>query len=309
MIMTGTAQGLSRQFYLTLRRNLMVYGVVFLLGLLLFVALCYQRLQALRYETGGLSASIDAERYWFPILLLAAAAWQWLFFDTAICHGVSRRTFVKASAIGGIVMAIAVSVSMVAARYAFIVIGGRDGACFVGIKGCFLGEPFDLPRSEQFLYAWQRVSYTGGASGSGFSPMLVGGVLFMFLKFLSLMLAYVAVGAVLGAVLAWVAGKGTWGIVAALFVACLASQLLGSSSILWTDEWLGRFASAGMLGNWLVQAASGRVISHPSAGVEIGTYVVWIPLAESLVLFALCVWITYLMTARREIHPARQRIL
>ncbi|PWG64170.1 hypothetical protein DF196_09495 [Bifidobacterium callitrichidarum] len=300
--------GMSRQCRLTLRRNLAVYGVVLLLGLLLFVALCYQRLQALRYEPGGLSSSVDAEQYWFPILLLTAAVWQWLFFDTAVCHGVSRRTFVKASAIGGAIMALAVSVVMVASRYVLI-ISGRGGTCFAGIKGCFLGEPFDLPRSEQFLYAWQRVSYTGDASAPTFSPMLVGGALFMFLKFLSLMLSYVAVGTVLGAVLAWAAGKGAWGIVAALFVACLASQLLGSNSILWTNEWLGRFTSAGTLGNWLVQAASGRIISHLSAGVEFGTYVVWIPLVESLVLFALCVWIVYLMTARREIHPARQRIL
>ena len=90
----------SRQFRLTLRRCLTLYGVMLAAALAVLAILCYQRwhLQDMWF---GMAASVDVERFLFPIMVFAALAWQWFFFDGALCHGVSRRSYMKVSAAGG----------------------------------------------------------------------------------------------------------------------------------------------------------------------------------------------------------------
>ncbi|KAB7787640.1 hypothetical protein [Bifidobacterium cebidarum] len=310
--MTGKTYGLSRQFLLTLRRCLTVYGVVLAVGLLLFVPLCYQSVM-LGYT--GSSAIVfpginDVEYYFRILLIFTAMAWQWFFFGTALCHGVSRKSYMKATAISAAVVPLAMSVLYLAAR--FIVIATGTAMCYEKSDGCRLSGPFYAHLSEQFLYAWERLpSDAFSAWGATYSKALAAGPLFVGLKFFSLMLAYAAIGTLVGAVLAWLANKGIWAAAIAIVAFWYAAQQLSSSMsmLLYVPkmQMVGAFFKRGTAQNRLVQAMSGRVVSYTADGVEIGTYVVWIPLAESLVLFALCMWIVWMLTKRREIHPARQR--
>ncbi|MBT1163801.1 hypothetical protein [Bifidobacterium felsineum] len=310
--MTGKTQGLSKQFLLTLRRCLTVYGVVLAVGLLLFVPLCYQSVM-LGYT--GSSAIVfpginDVELYFRPILLFTAMAWQWFFFDSALCHGVSRRSYMKATAITAAVVPLVLSAFYLVARFTVIATG--TAICYEKSDGCRLTGPFYAHLSEQFLYAWERVSSDAfSALEATYSKELAAGPLFVGMKFFSMMLAYTAIGTLIGAVLAWLASKGIWAVVIAVVAFWYAAQQLSSSMsmLLYVPKMqaVGAFFQRGTAQNRLVQAMSGRVVSYTADGVEIGIYVVWIPLAESLVLFALCMWIVWMLTKRREIHPARQR--
>ncbi|KFI94014.1 hypothetical protein BISA_0049 [Bifidobacterium saguini DSM 23967] len=311
--MTGKTQGLSRQFLLTLRRCLTVYGVVLAVGLLLFVPLCYQSVM-LGYT--GSSAIVfpginDVELYFRPILLFTAMAWQWFFFDSALCHGVSRKSYMKATAISAAVVPLLLSVLYLMAR--FVVIATGTAICYEKSDGCRITGPFYAHLSEQFMYAWERMDWNRAPSmwEAQYSPALPAGPLFVGLKFFSLMLSYTAIGALIGAVLAWLARRGIWAVSIGVVVLWYAAQQLSSSPsmLIYMPKMqvISNFYELGTAQNRLVQAMSGRVVSYTADGVEIGTYVVWIPLAESLVLFVLCMWIIWMFTKRREIHPARQR--
>lgn len=311
--MTTAAPRFSRQLGLTLRRCLSVYGVMLAIAMVLFATLVYQRYRALELQDYGLAGAVDVEKFLMPILLLTAMAWQCFSFNTALCHGVSRKTYMQVSAMGAAAMAFAVSVIMMIVRWVFLATGAA-GACLA--VGCRVTEPFSMRRSEQFLYAWDRVSWSNISSSDGVevSPVLPAGPLFMFLKFFSLMLAYVALGMLVGAVLAWAADKSVWLCGVSVVVIYYAGQqmtLPGPDTLYLVPRMhvLDGFYDMGSLQNRLLQAAAGRLITYPKADVEVGTFVVWIPLAEALILFALCVWIAYLLTKRREIHPARQRVI
>lgn len=307
--MIGETQGLSRQFCLTLRRGLTVYGVVLAVGLLLFVPLCYQ--SVVPGYTGSSAIAYpginDVERYMRPILMLTAMAWQWFFFDSAICHGVSRKSYMKVSAISALVVPLVLSILYAIARFTLIATG--TAICYEKSGGCRVFGPFYAPLSDQFMYSWERIDWSLGEAH--YSSALAAGHLFVSLKFFSLMLSYVAIGALIGAVLAWAASKGIWAVAIGIVAIWYAGQQLSSSPsmLLYVPkvQVVSSFFEQGSAQNWLVQAMSGRVVSYPADNVELGTYVVWIPLAESLILFALCMWLTWMLTKWREIHPARQR--
>ncbi|MBT1172366.1 hypothetical protein JS528_03110 [Bifidobacterium sp. MA2] len=312
---SGGAYGRTRQFRLALVRCLTLYAVVFAVAVIVLAVLTYQRYRAMILLPNGLSGDVNVERILFPMLFVAALVWQWGFFATLLCHGVSRRSFVGVSAIGATAISLAVSMVIVAARYPLIVLGGDVRmVCAKAIGGCLPSDMFKAPLSEQFLYAWQEVGSTqtvcdgstcsieGGTAT--YSPMLQSGWLFMFLKFLSLMLAATALGMLVGAVLAWAAGRGVWtlGVVAGLGWGLFSMRFdmaYGVAGVI-GEPWLA---------TWLIGAASGRVGSLAAgSGVDFGTYIVWIPLVESLVLFALCVLIVSRLTSRREIRPGRGRL-
>ena len=276
------------------------------------VMLCVQMYQQSKAEPTGLVFSgFNAERFLMPILLITAVVWQWVFFTSAICHGVSRASYMKASAIGAAAMAFTVSVTAVGSRLALSAAGFQF--CVSADRNCRMPGPLDMPLSIQFLYAWERKDWSVASSVQDFatySPILEGGTLFVFLKFFSLMLSYVALGMLIGAVLAWAANKSAWFAGALAVLIWFAGGQLSSwnSMIIHVPriEVLNPFFTLGSDQNRLVQAMSGRLVSFAADGVEIGTYVVWIPLAESLVLFAVCAWGAWLLTKRREVHPARR---
>lgn len=304
------SQGPSRQFRLVLQRCLGAYGVVFVVAMLFGAMLCVQIYQQSKAEPTGLVLSgLNAERFLMPILLITAVVWQWVFFQSAICHGVSRASYMKASAIGAAAMALAVSVAAVGSRVVLSAAGFQF--CASADRNCRMPGPLDMPLSVQFLYAWERKDWSDASSVQDFatySPILTGGTLFVFLKFFSLMLSYVALGMLIGAVLAWAASKSTWFAGALAVLIWFAGGQLRDSSLIHIQRMqvLEPFFTFGADQNRLVQAMSGRLVSFGADGVEIGTYVVWVPLAESLVLFAVCAWGAWLLTKRREVHPARR---
>lgn len=298
----------SRKFRLTLRRCLTLYGVMLAAALAVLAILCYQRwhLQDMWF---GMAASVDVERFLFPIMMFAALAWQWFFFDGALCHGVSRRSYMKVSAAGGGIAALAVSVVVVAVRRA-LMIGGVGASSGHGVD-----DPFHAPLSERFLYAWRSEWYEAVgekgviAHGPEYSGMLPAGTLFMFLGFLSLMLACVALGMALGALLAWIGGKGTVALGCSVVVLWMIGNGVLQLTISERMPWLAGLNETGSPFNRLVQLIGGQLAAYPGQGRTIYTYVVWIPLVASLVLFGLCAWGAYLLTRRRELHAARQRLI
>ena len=315
---TGTARPANiggRGFRLTLARCLGMYAMVFLAALAVLGVMVYMRYQAMALQPYGLDVDVDVERFLAPVLFAAALVWQWFFFTTAICHGVSRRSFVAASAVGGTVLSLAVSAVVVAVRYPLIIAGGDIRMVCSGLfGGCIPSDLFKAPLSEQFLYAWQRVGSpcdgatcdSGGDMSTYYSPMLPAGWLFMFLKLFSLMLVAVALGMAVGAVFAWAAGKGNWVLGVTFGLIVVLYGLRFDIAYRAYAAWPMAFGGWGL--PWFIEAVSGRVIDVTQVGVDFGTYIVWIPLALSLFLFAVCALIAWGLTRRREIRPARGRL-
>lgn len=308
----------GRQFRLIAVRCLGLQAAVFAVAMVWFALMIYFRMRANQLQPYGLPGAVDVERFMLPAMVVAAGViWQCCFFTAAMCHGVSRRSFVKASAIGAAALSLALAVVMVGARLAVLVSQG----CLASAGGtyryqCGDGEPFVLRSSERFLYAWMQTgSACDGAACSTSNDMtttyamLPAGPLFMFLKFLSLMLAWAALGMLIGAVLSWAAGKGyvVLGLLAVLCGAAYGLMGPGSPVYLWlagTDA-----------GNLLASVVSGGIVSigvdaagSVTNGVTRTTYAVWIPVVCSLVLFALCLLVTDRLTMRREIRPGRGRL-
>lgn len=301
MVRKGLKPG--RQVQLTLRRCLAVHGAMVVVAMLWFAVQCYWRWHLL---PGAPPAALNAEWFFMPVMVVTAAVWQWCCFDTALCHGVSRRSYVKISAVGAALMALAVSVAVISARFGFMASGLVD--CYAGDDWCHLSMPFHTPMSENFMYAWSQVTWTA-ADGDGtvasvpglaeYSDPVAAGVWPMFLKFLSLMLIGAAIGMLVGALCAWLAGKGP--VTFAAVVGVLGVLVVVGTQAYWATG-VYRVFGEGTAVRWLLDAASGRVRSHPQPRVDLDAYVVWIPLIVSLALFALCAWLTHLLTARREIR-------
>lgn len=288
----------------TMRRSLAFHAVAYLVAMAWFLVQCLRRVMALMSWEGGLPGTVQGESL-AGFVFAAALLWQVLCFGTAICHGVSRRSFFKASAAGATALAAAVSLTLVVLRAA-----RRFGVGCVpfpkpGASGCIYQEPFSLWFAERFRY-WSVTktisgngAYRGTASQVNDALSDWGGVASMMAAMFALMLLAAALGMLLGAALAWAASQGVAGVAVVLVCVLLVLGARGfcegmvSEMGLW-NEW-----------NWLTQLLQGLLVTVPRRGTTVTLSIVWIPLGISLVLSSACAALTSWFTSRREVRPLR----
>lgn len=248
------------------------------------------------------AGAADVESLTGMLLFAAGLIWFLAFVGPELCHGVNRRSLVVAPAACGAAVAAASAIVMTALEYGLV---DRDWQRSVGnvtgvysIYGWWGNDLYQMPFSYRFLYAWQYVpASTGGAMRT--SGIIPGGWLFMAVACFSLMLAAVALGLLAGVAAAWACSGGvkrfalSAGVVVVAYVAAMRLFLFNGSVKL----------------AWLAQAMTGEVIRYESNWNEWHLYVAWIPFAEAVALFAVCVAVARRLTMRREVHAARRWVI
>lgn len=298
--MVWNTEMFNRQRRATLRKH-GLFVLVFAVGLLMMIAFdaiaWWHRLSWAESSWGT-----DAlETQTMVVLFLAAAAWAVLGIDPLLCHGVSRQTIVWEQSVVNAMLALCATV-MVYVPWAVTYV---------------LQTPLQLTLgSERFLYTYSLAlveSSTSGGEIQGVSgeEMAAGaippaglpdeyvpsvlplGMVFVFLGVLALMLGVVMAGQLIGAVLAMARSRGiVWFAVAVFAIVAVAGGIREFSIP------FGRL-------QWLWDALKGGVGLSPAAdgSVYVDKPIVWIPLALAVAFSALVVWITWVLTARREVMP------
>ncbi|OZG68105.1 hypothetical protein [Bifidobacterium eulemuris] len=289
----------SRQWRATLRKH-GLFALVFAAGLLAVVAFdavaWWHRLSwDETWSTDVLETQVRIA------LLLASAAWAVLGVDPLLCHGVSRRTIVWEQSV----------VNAASALCATVVVYVPWAVTRA------LRTPLRLTLgSERFLYTYslaivESPTSDGGFQGVSGEEMVAGaipptglpdeyvprvlplGMLFVFLAVFVLMLGVAMAGQLAGVVLAKAKSHGiVWFAVVVSAIVAVAGGFRESLIPSGRPQWL-----------W--DALKGGVGLSPDgdASVYVDKPVVWIPLGLSVVFAALVVWVTWMLTKRREVMP------
>lgn len=299
----------GRQTHVMMRRCSGLYAAVLGVGVALAAIGGIVRHLAVRgdwhvrmpYVLDGLMGvgAADVESLMGLMLFAAGVVWFLVFSGPELCHGVSRRSLVAVPAVCGVASAAIAAVVMTVAEYALVDRDWQRVATGVGENyGWWGNDVVQMPFSYRFLYAWQYepVSTGGLMKVSGIVP---GGWLVMAVACFALMLAAASLGILAGAVAAWACAGGTKRFGATVGVIVVA-YLLAMRLFLFNG-------SVRLV--WLVQAMTGEVVRYESNWNEWHLYVAWIPLAEAIVLFAVCVAIACRLTLRREVVASRRWLI
>ncbi|NEG55991.1 hypothetical protein [Bifidobacterium platyrrhinorum] len=276
--------------------------------------------------TGGASISpFRLDRLTAMMLFLGAVAWYVLFFDRMLCHGVSRRSFATTSGGIGLFAAIVSTVLLVPLAYVgtyfgsirlyqtghleggtWIAEGPNDGWRWVN---GWLGNGVMMGRVNRFANAWvghnldPRDPYAA-IRHAGLPLFLLACVIF-----LAMMIAATALGMLAGAALMWVLDGGTRRIVG-MAAALLAAYAVGVLAVLpWMEAmrdptWSGW---VGVLSPLWVRLTRGDSLynEYDVSHTELALLYAWLPLIESLLLFAVCAVAARRLAARHEVHSVR----
>ncbi|KFI99107.1 hypothetical protein BSTEL_1385 [Bifidobacterium stellenboschense] len=322
-----------------MRRDALPAAVTLLAVILLLAAmrwglyLASQRLGFLWVNPLTGSASVSPFRLdWLTatMLFLGAVAWYVLFFDRMLCHGVSRRSFAATSGGIGLFTAVASTVLLVPLAYAGTYFGSLplyridgpnswygDGTVFtpghddgwVWADG-WLGNGVMMSRINRFANAWvgcnpfeTRDPYAD-IRHAGLPPFLLACVIF-----LAMMIAATALGMLAGAALMWVLDGGARRIAGAVAV-LIAAYAAGVLVVLpWMEAtrdptWSGW---VGVLSPLWIRLTRGDSLynEYDVSHMELALLYAWLPLVESLLLFAVCAAVARRLTARHEVHSVR----
>ncbi|OZG62169.1 hypothetical protein BLEM_0715 [Bifidobacterium lemurum] len=288
----------SRQWRASLHKH-GLFALVFAAGLLAVIAFdAIAWWQRLSWDESWSTDVLETQV--LVCLFLAAAAWAVLGVDPLLCHGVSRRTIVWEQSVANAALALCATV-MVYVPWAIT---------------RALQTPLQLTLgSERFLYTYslaivESPTSDGGFQGVSGEEMVAGaipptglpdeyvprvlplGMLFVFLAVFVLMLGVAMAGQLAGAVLAKARSHGV------VWFAVVVSAIVAVA---------GGFRESLIPGRpqWLWDALKGGVGLSPDddASVYVDKPVVWIPLALVVVFAALVVWVTWMLTKRREVMP------
>ena len=298
----------GRQGRVMARRCALLYAAMVGVGAVLAMAGAVARYAALRggfprvplfADWLGSGGASNVESLMGGMLFAGGVIWFVAFVGPELCHGVARRPLVAAPALCGTIAA-AFSACMMTLAEASLVDQSRivSGSVWDRVYSLWGNYLIMMPFSYRFLYAWQLIpTSTGGIEET--SGIIPGGWLFLAMACFALMLMATALGMLAGAVAVWVCAGGMRRVVPGVCVtvaACVAGMelfLFNSSVTVY----------------WVASAMTGDVIRYMPNWNERHLYIAWIPLVESLVLFAVCVLIVLCLTLRREVHDSRRGLV
>ncbi|PLS29138.1 hypothetical protein [Bifidobacterium parmae] len=276
--------------------------------------------------TGSASVSpFRLDRLTATMLFLGAIAWYACCFDRMLCHGVSRRSFATTSGGVGSFTAVVSTVLLVPLAYVGTYFGsirlyrtGRlEGGTWIAegpddgwrwVDG-WLGNGVMMGRVNRFVNAWvdydlnPRDPYAA-IRHAGLPPLLFACVIF-----LALMIAATALGMLAGATIMWTLDGGIRRIVgaAAVLIAAYAAGVL--AVIPWMETtrdpaWSGWVGVLSPL--WIRLTRGDSLYNEYDVGhAELAMLYAWLPLIESVLLFAACAAVARRLASRHEVRSIR----
>ena len=304
---------LSRQATTMAKRCAILYTtmlIIPLVGIAISAYTAYAQLSDGKAAMIGFSPyGIDLEGRMFSFLFAVGVIWFVGFFDVELCHGVSRRSFVNASLIAGAVVSAAATLVLMPVRYMGIAM--TRSAQSIPQSGKSVLAYLESSRSDRFQYAWAHCrdldSWTSGSLCET-SSIVSYDWLYISMKFFSLMLIVTALGMLVGAVMAWVVNGNTVRRIGGVVLLGMVIVIVELMRPVW---YAGDSYNAALprVVHWTRNVLAGIVIRYTDSGGQDMTYVAWIALVFSLLLFAICAFIVDRMTLHREIHSSRHRAI
>ena len=304
---------LSRQAVAMAKRCAILYTtmlIIPLVGIAISAYTAYAQLSDGKVPMIGFSPyGIDLEGRMFPFLFAAGVIWFVGFFDVELCHGVSRRSFANASLIAGATVSLLTTLMLMPVRYMGTVM--TRSAQSIPQSGKSVLAYLESSRSDRFQYAWAHCrdldSWTSGSLCET-SSIVSYDWLYISMKFLSLMLIVTALGMLVGAVVAWVVNGNTVRRIGGVVLLGIVIVIVELMRPVW---YAGDPYNAALprVVHWTRNFLAGIVIRYTDGGGQDMTYIAWIALVFSLLLFAICAFVVDRMTLRREIRSSRRRVI
>lgn len=314
--MIGPQSHLSRQFVAMAKRCAILYAVMLVIPLVRIGISAY-RVYALLAGSfpAYIEVPVDIEARMFPFLFLAGVIWFVGFFDVELCHGVSRRSFANVGMIASVAIAAATTLILMPVQYAGASLRLSARAMTEPQLESLYRSPLGVllylqgERSGRFQFAGTDCPIGTLANRAACSePAAVPfGWLYMSMKMFSMMLIVASLGMLVGALIAWVLNGSVlrWTGGSLLLIAAVAVYVV-FSPWWYADDQYDRALPRTLY--WVKNMLSGSVIRYVGER-QVISYVAWIPFVFSILVFAVCAFAVDRMTARREIRPARGRLI